>query len=139
MAKLKLLKSIAYDMAYSFESRNNGSAGIWPLGPLLGHALKSEVSIVELDLRSQTVDPRSNKFSGVFQQYSQMLKDQLIKRSIPESLVISAVIKLTFDTSRTRPSPVSARFTECHFNIEFVLKSDAREYKGNVNGWCFPL
>jgi len=139
MAKRKQLKSISYDLAHSFESRNNGG-GCWALGGLYALALENASSYIVIDLIKSSIYPITSKFGHVVRQYSVFLYSQLERRGLPKDSVETALIRVEFSEKINRLSPVSARFRENQFTIKVSITDDrGKEYNGSINGWCFPL
>jgi len=138
VAKIKHLNSIAFDIAHSFESRNNSTRGQWALGPLLSHALKEDVISVKFDLLAKTITPSSLTFIYVIKQYSKMLEKQLLAKGIEKSYISSANITVNFDYTLQRISPLVTRFTETKFSIEVSISTTERTFIKYSYGWCFP-
>lgn len=138
MSKRKLLKSISYDMAHKFESRNNGLVGLWALGPILGCAIEHNVDEIKFDLISETSSPTSKRMKPIVRNYLDILNHQLSARNVNRSMVSNAFISVEFDMNESRPSTVSKLYTEHPFTIKVTIEDENnKNHEGKVSGWCF--
>lgn len=140
MSRGKELKSIAYAIAQKFSSRNNDLGGLWAMGPIFGVAQEYNRDAVHFDLLAKEIDPNISRLKPIIESFLYFLNFQIEVRHIRHSRIKKVTIDVIFNRTRKRPSSVSARYTEHPYNVVVSVESNhGLVYKGEANGWCYPV
>ena len=135
MAKRKILKDIAAGLINSFISRNNDVYGYWGMGKLYTHMLSSKSMILKIDLLKETIQPHSDEFKILINEYSERLLTQVKKRGINEKCLISAILTIAVSPNETLGFIRST--TNNTLLCRLTIKDDLdREHFSETSIWC---
>lgn len=135
MGRRKELKNIAYGLINSFVSRNNDVFGYWGIGKLYSHMLTSGRLEIKIDLVHANIEPLSDEFRFLVLEYSQRLFEQLEKRKVKNSCIISAEIIITGYPNE--PIPMLGNIAPNRLNCKLIIKDDLNKIHFAENEvWC---
>src|SRR2546422_2799411 len=141
MAKYKVLKSVAHNVAESFTSLMNYAQNDYVMGLLLSHARESGETSFFIDFLSGESSPvfARSPLTQVAPFYIKRFWDDVERQGSNRSLVRAARLTLSFNTDVKRPVSSDPKYQESPYTCTFSLVDDRGvEHGRTLEGWWFP-
>ncbi len=139
MARRKELGSIASGIIGSFNSRNNDVDGYWGVGKLCSFAYEQLTQVVQIEILSEVINPKTEQFNSLLIHYQNILKSHLAKRNIPIKWLKNVTITISFN------QPFQNKYhlwrTACgkpYICVCEITDDNGRVHSAIAGGNCFP-
>ena len=142
MAKYRVLKSVAHNVAASFTSLMNYAGDDYVMGHLLTFARQSGHDTLSIDFVTGEAGPPEllrAPISEIPAQYTTMFWDLVQRHGSDRSLVHDATLTLHYDTSIEQPAKIAPELRESPFICDVrITDTRGKTYSTHLTGWWFP-
>jgi hypothetical protein len=140
MPRVKVLKGVAHNIGSSFTSLMNYETDDYSMGHILRLARESGRSTLTIDLLTGYGVPDQllqEPISRLPDWYSKMFLRLVESAGSDRQLIQSATLTLTFDTKRTRPSPIPNEPQSPFICDVSIIDIRGKDYAAHFQGWWY--
>ncbi len=141
MPNYKVLNSIAHNLGQDYVSTLNYLHEDYAMGHLLNHALKTNISTLNIDIlkgvAEENVDRNSVAWS-VIKKSPEVLKRLVKSEGGSMETIKTAKMRLSFDLNSSRPNERNSKLIEYPYTLRVDIADDRNaEHSYTHTGWWF--